>query len=351
MSVKTLKASIPILAAIFLVLAIAVARDFNLMAQDSTQTNIKYNSKKDKLTYPQTKKIENALTVAGKIDAENKTDIRFQTSGKLAWVGVKLGDSVKKGQALASLDKRELKKTLQKEFNDYQTALSNFNDTNYTYKDKKERFLITEDLQRILDRSQFSLNNAVIDYELQDLTIKYATITTPISGIVTAVEQPVAGVNITPATSTISVVDPQSIFFRSKIDESDVPKIKIGQSATIRIDSFSDKTISSSIKYISFLPISGESSTVYEIKFVLNESNPDYRLGMNGDATIILEQSDNSITIPIEYLQEENDKKYVLVKQGDKIVKKFITTGIENDTEIQVTDGLNQNDQIVQKIK
>src|SRR3989344_6085727 len=55
-------------------------------------------------------KLEEILTISGAIDAEEKITLRFQTSGRLAWVGVKEGDYVKKIQGIASLDQKELPK-------------------------------------------------------------------------------------------------------------------------------------------------------------------------------------------------------------------------------------------------
>lgn len=42
--------------------------------------------------------------------------------------------------------------------------------------------------ETILEKAQFGLSNAVIDVELADLAIKYATITTPIAGLVTHID-------------------------------------------------------------------------------------------------------------------------------------------------------------------
>ncbi len=56
--------------------------------------------------------LKESLTFSGEIDAEEKVTLRFQTSGRLSWVGVKEGDFVKKFQTIASLDQREVKKKL-----------------------------------------------------------------------------------------------------------------------------------------------------------------------------------------------------------------------------------------------
>ncbi len=314
--------------------------------------NLTYNSKEDRLITPTVSDIKKEITLTGQIDADNRADLKFQTSGRLAWVGVKVGDRVKKGQALASLDQRELKKTLEKELNDYLTGLHDFNDVQDEYRQTRENYLVTDEIQRILDRSQYALNKTVLDYELQEITLKYATLTTPIAGVVTNIDQPFAGVNITPATAVFTVIDPENLFFGAQIDEEDVINVSLDQAAKITIDSFPDKTFDSSVSYISFTPLSGQSSVVYDIRFKLDLDNQNllYRLGMNGDATIILDEQSSTLTLPIEAIIQQENQKYVLIKgKKDQLEERQIETGIESDDFIEITKGIDKNDQIVIK--
>lgn len=320
---------------------------FKITAKNQDQ--VKFDTKKETIITPKKETIKEEITLAGSVDASLKTDLQFQTSGRLAWVGVKVGDQVKKYQAIASLNKEELKKQLQIDFNNYKTAASKFYDTTDEYKDT----VIDTEIRRILERNQNTLDNSVISYELQDLAIKYATLTTPISGIVTNIEQPSSGVNITPASATFSIVDPNSIYFKSNIDQEDVPKIKVGDKTIIKLDSFPETTFESKITYISFNPVAGESSTVYEVRFELPVKNDElqYRLAMDGDAIISLKEVDNALTIPIDAIYQENDQNYVLIKEGENLnlVKKYIKTGIETDTVVEILEGLSVNDQVVIK--
>ncbi|MDD4937716.1 MAG: efflux RND transporter periplasmic adaptor subunit [Candidatus Shapirobacteria bacterium] len=320
---------------------------FKAIAANNSKTETKFDVKKETIVTPKRETIKDEITLAGFVNAALKSELRFQTSGQLAWVGVKVGDEVKKYQAIASLNKEELKKQLAIDFNNYKTAASKFYDTTDEYKDT----VIDTEIRRILERNQNTLDNSVINYELQDLTIKYATLTTPIAGVVTSIDQPSSGINITPATATFTIIDPNSIYLSSKIDQEDVPKIKIGDKTTIKLDSFPDQTFESKITYISFTPITGESSTVYEVRFELPVNNTDlqYRLGMDGDAIISLREVADALTLPVDSIHQEDDKSYVLVKEGDNInlTKKYIKTGIETDTTIEILEGLSENDQIV----
>lgn len=311
----------------------------------------KFDTKKETVISIKKETIKEEITLTGSVDAASKANLQFQTSGQLAWVGVKVGDKVKKYQAIASLNKEILKKQLQADFNTYRSALATFDDTQDDYKTEKDNLTLTDDMKRILVRSQNTLNNSVINYEIQDLAIKYATLVSPINGVVTAVEQPNSGLNITPASATFSIIDPTSIYFKAQIDQEDVTKVKVGDKTTITLDSFPKEEFNSEVTYISFTPISGQTSTVYEIRFKLDsDSNQDlkYRLGMEGDATISLRQINDTFTLPIDAIHQETETPYVFVKSDtNQLVKKEIKIGIETDTTVEILEGLLENDQVV----
>lgn len=337
---------------ILIVLLISGFGIYKISAKDKAIDTPKFDAKKETVVTPKRETIKEEITLTGSIDAGIKSNLQFKTSGQLAWVGVKVGDRVKKYHAIASLNKEELKKQLQADFNSYRSALATFEDVQDEYKYEKESFILTDEMKNILVRSQNTLGNSVINYELQDLAIKYATLYTPISGIVVAIDEPNSGVNITPASATFTIIDPTSIYFKAQIDQEDVNRVKIGDKTTIKLDSFPDESIESEITYISFVPVTGQTSTVYEIRFKLNGVDNEelkYRLGMDGDAIISLKEIDNSLTIPIEAINEDEDKSYVFVKLADQneLVKKNVTTGIETDTTVEILEGLTENDQVV----
>jgi RND family efflux transporter MFP subunit len=332
---------------ILAIITVAIVIKFRSTPNSATT----FDAKKQTLVQPKRETIKDQITLAGSVDATLKADLQFQTSGQLAWVGVKVGDKVKKYQAIASLNKDILKKQLAIDFNNYRSTLSTFDDTQDTYKTEKDNLTLTDDMKRILVRTQNTLDNSVINYELGDLAIKYATLVTPISGIVTNIDQPSSGINVNPSNANFSIIDPNSIYFRSKIDQEDVPKIKVGDKTTITLDSFSGQTFESKVNYISFTPVVGESNTVYEVRFDLPTSNDSlqYRLGMDGDAVISIKQDDNALTIPVDALNQDGDQIYVLVKDNNStnLTKKYIKTGIETDTTVEILEGLSENDQIV----
>lgn len=279
------------------------------------------------------------LTISGMVDADEHVTLRFQTSGQLNWVGVKTGDYVKKYQLLATLDQRELKKKLQKELNDY---LSSRWDLDQISKDTYKDLVITDTIKRAKDQKQFSLNNAVLDVEIQDLAIQLSHLTTPIEGFVTRVGTAFAGTNITPSQAEFEIVNPQSVFFSASADQTEVVGLFEGEEGELVLDAFPDRTFRGKIQRISFVPKSGETGTVYEVKFIFTDpvSFGTYRLGMSGDLTVVTKQKEDVLYLPIKFVKQENGKKFVMVIKDKKEEKVYVTTGMETDDDVEIVSPL-----------
>ena len=106
--------------------------------------------------------------------------------------------------------------------------------------------------------------------------------------------------------------------------------------------------MNATISQISFVPKSGESSTVYTVKLPLATGWKDkYRLGMTGDVEFSIRERQNTLTIPQLFVKEDGDgKKYVNVLKNGKPDKRFVKTGLESDEKIEITSGLQQNDTV-----
>ncbi|MBI3887530.1 HlyD family efflux transporter periplasmic adaptor subunit, partial [Candidatus Microgenomates bacterium] len=265
------------------------------------KNNFTKNKNLETSTKVSRKTLTEILSFSGKIDAQENVNLRFQTSGYLNWVGVKKGDHVNKFQVIASLDQRGVQKNLQKDLNDYMTNRWSFDQQKDNYKNQ----IISPAIQRLIDESQFSLNNVVLDVELQNLAKEYSNLWTPIEGIVVDIDSPNAGVNITPTQATFNVVNPDSIYFSATADQSDVIRLQTKMPGKVSLDSFPDQKIDSEIKDISFVPKTGETGTVYEVKMALpvDNSSYKYRIGMTGDASFVVNEVKNALSLPTKYVK------------------------------------------------
>lgn len=210
--------------------------------------NQKIRASKASGVYVRRGEVSQKLIISGKIDADEHVALQFQTSGQLAWVGVKEGDHVKKYQSIAGLDVRSTKKLLEK-------YLKTYLDTRWTFdqtKDDNGGKAISDRLKRILDQSQFGLDKTILDVEIQSFAVELATITTPIDGIVIRADTLYPGVNVTANTTLFEIVNPVTLFFSLSADQTDVVKIHEGDTTTITLDPFPQESLIGSVDRIAF---------------------------------------------------------------------------------------------------
>ncbi|MBP9690727.1 efflux RND transporter periplasmic adaptor subunit [Candidatus Woesebacteria bacterium] len=292
--------------------------------------------------------LQDILGLSGEVDASEKATLHFQSGGRLSWVGVKEGDEVKKYDGLASLDQRQLQKSIEKYLNTYSKERRDFEQSHDTL--AEDSLSMTREVRdaavRSLENAQFDLNNSVLDVELQTISKEYAYLYTPIAGIVTRVDVPQAGANVSIA-DIFEVVNPESLFFSIAVDQTDVIKIREGMTGTITLDAYPDLPMKGTISSISFTPKAGESGTVYEAEMSFVPSlEMQYRLGMTGDVDFVIDEIKNTTAIPIDYAYDENGKTYVNKDVSGKPVKTMIEIGSEFGGEIQVLVGLQPGDVI-----
>lgn len=310
-----------------------------------------------KKTYEVTRQdLVEELSLSGEVDAEEKVELRFQTSGLLTWVGVKEGDFVKKFQSLASLDKRDLQNSMSKLLNTYSKTRWDFEqaqDDNANWETAGMTNEARTAVKRTLDKYQFDLNNSVLSVESQALALKYATLWTPIEGIVTSIESPVAGQNITPATATFEVVNPKTIIFSATADQTEIVSFSIGMQGTVSLDSFADVEIPAEVKSISFTPKAGETGTVYELIMTveLGEISDKVRLGMTGDVSFVTKEIKNVLVVPEGYVKKNDGKYFVTLLNNGIKTPKEVSIGDSVEGMVIITQGLNEKDSIYNQSK
>ncbi len=299
------------------------------------------------------KTIKETLSLSGKIDATEKAALRFQSSGKLTWVGVKEGDYVKKFQTLATLDQRDIQKRLQKYLNTYAQQRLTFDQTKDDDREVIIGLLTPDQRQRTMrayEKSQYDLNNSVLDVELQSIAAESANLISPIDGVVTHADTLQAGVNITPATAEFAIINPDTLYFSALADQTEVVKLTEGMLGSIIFDAFdSDEPVKTEIRSISFIPKDGETGTVYELKLPVTLDNKGYRLGMTGDVDFTLSERPDVIAVPVKYINNEGDKQFVYKLVNDKPEKTYVKTGLSDDTYTEVTSGLKEGETVYDK--
>lgn len=288
--------------------------------------------------------LNDTITASARVEAGTFANLSFLTSGKLSWVGVKEGDSVYRGQVVASLDRKELELQLRKLLNNFEREFTDFDDSNYSVRDE----VLTEEIRRIKKRAQIDLNQTVLDVEIHDTAIKLSNLISPISGIMTDVNPSVSGINITPASSKFTVVDPRSVYLRADVNEVDITKVKIGQKVLIKLDAYPNEEIESTVKSIGFESVqTSTGGTAFVVKISLPQNvTLRYKLGMKADVEFVLAEKKDIILVPATALVTEQNKSFVWTVENGKTKKVEVKTGISSIDQTEIVSGV-QKDQVI----
>lgn len=280
-----------------------------------------------------------SVSVTGNVYAGKQVNLTFQIPGKLSFLGVKQGDSVKAYQTIATLDESTAQKNLEQALIAYDLQRRTFDVTQTDNQNRTPEQALSESMKTILLDNQYNLQTAVNSVELADLAKQLSVLTTPISGIVTRCDAVTAGVNVT-TTTTFTVTDPNSLEFQIEVDEADIGSIKVGQEADISLDAFPDNTLHLRVDRIDFVShVSSSGGNAFYV-YANMPSSGNYRVGMSGNADIITDIKKNVLTVPLSSIMDDNTV-YVKNSQG-YFVKTGVQTGIQSDTLAQVISGLSE---------
>lgn len=285
-----------------------------------------------------------SITVNGSIVAKRSVDLTFPVGGKLVYLGVAKGDTVAQWQTIATLDSRTAQKNLEAALINYSLQRNTFDQTKENNQNRTPKEALNDQAKRILENNQYDLNKTINSVELQALAQEQSVLTTPISGIVTRADAKVSGVNVTTST-TFTVVDPNSLVFNLDVDEADISKVTHDKKVRVTLDAYSDKPFDTDIKSIDF--VSHTTSTggnAYTVEVSLEGVSLPYRVGMNGNAEIILQERSGVVFVPITSVI---DNKYIFVQTKNGFEKREIKEGMQTDTDVEVIKGVFSHDLVV----
>jgi HlyD family secretion protein len=142
--------------------------------------------------------------------------------------------------------------------------------------------------------NQASVHTARQSLELSTIRLGYTSLLAPTSGVA-LVRHAEVGEVMAPGTPVVTIADLDHLWLRGYISETDLAKVKLGQPATVKCDSYPSKLYKGRVSFISsqaeFTPKSVETykeriTLVYRIKIDLDNPNHELKPGMPADASI-----------------------------------------------------------------
>jgi HlyD family secretion protein len=345
-----------------------------------------------------------SVVATGKVTPILKVEVKSKASGIVKKLLVDYGDTVKKGQLLAQLDKVEIEAQVDQSRAALQAAEANLSSSQADY----ERAKVDAEgpdvplLKRQYDRntemakdgvvSAQALDDADRNYKMalnkqnvakaqvavlkakiaqaqaevtQDQAnlkqleeqLSYTDIISPLDGIVLSRDvqlgDAVSSILVlgSGATLVMTLGDTSEVYVKGKVDESDIGKVYLGQPARIKVESFKDKTFYGKVTKISPMGVEKDNVTTFEVRVSINNPGGELKAEMTANAEIILEEHKNVLQIPEGAILYDKDKKASVEvpdpKAKDGKRKLAVNIGISNGAKTELLSGLKEGDQVV----
>jgi len=276
--------------------------------------------------------ITNTVTSTGTLEAITTVEVGTQVSGIIEHVYVDFNDNVKQGQVLARLDETPLRAQLEQSQASVDQAKAQLDFQEATWNRMKalyEKNLIAQaDYDQAVynyQNSKASLNNARSALDRAKVNLAYATIYSPIDGVVLnrAIEegQTVAASFNTPEMFTIANNLTQ-MEVQASVDEADIGQVKLGQRVQFTVDSYPDEKFEGEVSQIRLKPVTTNNVVTYVVIF--SAPNPDKKLmpGMTASATIFIDEKRNTLVLSGKAVRFTPDSEYLM-----KMMKEAMKNG------------------------
>ena len=331
------------------------------------------------------------VDATGEIFATELIDVGAQVSGQIKKLYVKLGDQVKKGDMIASIDSSTQQNSIDNKeaqlaiykaqlesakvalniaktqfdrenalFSKNATSKQEFESAKNTYSANSAKI---KELEAQIKQTNIELSTAKIN-------LGYTKITAPRDGTVVSVQvEEGQTVNANQTTPTIvNIADLSHVKMKMQIAEGDITKIKVGtpveysilseptkkfQTTVSSIDpgltTLSDGSYgSSSSSKSSYSSSSSSSSAVYYYaQSIVDNKDGILRIGMTTQNELLIANVEDAIIVPSIGIKKDENGTFVYLLKDGKPVKTAVKTGIKDNLDTQIISGINEGDEII----
>ena len=331
------------------------------------------------------------VDATGEIFATELIDVGAQVSGQIKKLYVKLGDQVKKGDMIASIDSSTQQNSIDNKeaqlaiykaqlesakvalniaktqfdrenalFSKNATSKQEFESAKNTYSANSAKI---KELEAQIKQTNIELSTAKIN-------LGYTKITAPRDGTVVSVQvEEGQTVNANQTTPTIvNIANLSHVKMKMQIAEGDITKIKVGtpveysilseptkkfQTTVSSIDpgltTLSDGSYgSSSSSKSSYSSSSSSSSAVYYYaQSIVDNKDGILRIGMTTQNELLIANVEDAIIVPSIGIKKDENGTFVYVLKDGKPVKTAVKTGIKDNLDTQIISGINEGDEII----
>lgn len=283
---------------------------------------------------------EHFVDVTGKVEADKNIVVSPEAAGKIISIDVREGDRVQKGQILARLNTEMIERSLDEIRINLQLATTTF---------ERQANLWKQNIGSEMEYLQAKSQKESLEQKLEGLQAQMdmAQVRAPINGIVDNVIQK-QGEMAGPQMPFARLVNIDQVYVTADISEMYLQKVKAGDQVQLDFPVL-DQTVEAKI-YRTSSVIDADSRT-FRVRINLNNASGDIKPNMLSVLKLRTFAAENAIVVPSILVKKDFTGEFVFIarqKDGKTVAKKqYITSGIKDNNNTLVIDGLKVADQLI----
>ncbi|HYQ59300.1 MAG TPA: efflux RND transporter periplasmic adaptor subunit [Draconibacterium sp.] len=330
---------------LFILLGVVVAAIScnNQTSSESTELAVPVSVETVKLT-----SIQQFVSTTGTAKAHYENELTSEIQGKYflqvnpkTGRKFKLGDRVEKGQVIIKFENEEYLNGLS-----IQSTELNLEISEQDYEKQKSLYEKGGVTLLELRNSEVSKINAQNSYENAQIQLAKMQVVAPFSGVIVELPYYTEGVRVSSGESMVKLMSYNKMYVDINLPEKNISEVTTGQEVLITSYTLTEDTLKGRVAELS--PIISDETRTFAGKLEIDNPELKLRPGMFVKANIVTAQKDSAIVIPKDIIMSGGRGKYVfIVGRNNAANDRQITTGIANQDEIEVVEGLSVNDRLI----
>jgi RND family efflux transporter MFP subunit len=296
------------------------------------------------------------VSTTGNIAPETLVTLFSNVPGAVTQILVKEGDKVKKGQIVALIDKEKAalqEKQAQAGLDMARANLANMEANRKRLEGLYKQNAIPKKMWDDIETGCLAAKGQVDQVEsmlgLARSQLNDANITSTMNGVVAKRHldpgEVVTSAQMMKVAPIVTIITWEAVKVLIGINEKDSSRIKVGQTAEIRVDAWPGRTFTGKVTNIA--PIVNPLNRTVEVEVMIDNKDGALKPGMFARVNIVVNVHENAVVIPFDAVIESEAGRNVYVVEGDRAVRRDIKSGYQEGVNLEVASGVKSGENLV----
>jgi RND family efflux transporter MFP subunit len=299
------------------------------------------------------KVLTRVLPLSGSMAPVTQATVKAKVGGEISELVVREGQDVREGDVIARIDTRNLQAQYDRELAAVDKARADLSLATLN-RDKNRQLLEQKYIsQNTYEQTESAYAGGVASLKLAEAQARVAKVSlddalvrAPFTGTV-AKRMVQSGEKVSSDTSIVTLVDLRQLLLEAAVPAQEIPAVSIGQPVRFKVGGFGQRQFEGQVQRIS--PMTMEGSRAITVYIAVPNADRALKGGMFAQGELVLNSGEPVLSIPTVAVKYESAVPVVYTLEGDRIQRKQVTIGIQNEDSglVEVRQGLKAGEHVI----